>query len=567
MIERGPMRATVVALVVITILAVACGSSSDDGSSQSATIGNVLVSEGEPVDGGSLVMAVTAETNGWNPALAQWADAGNFVGSTFLEPLFVTNPDGQVVPWLAESITPDSEDYDVWTVTLRRGITFHDGTELKAQNVKAGLDLAINEGLAGIALRAYFDRVEVVDDYTAKIYLPIKWATFPNVLAGPTGYVMALSMIQKDDKGVDSPIGTGPYEFESWTPDQSVKVHKFDGYWGGPCALPDPPQAERELCEAAGVPIGQRNGPYFESMEFRPIVDALQRSFALESGDVNLVLTTRASDVARLRGTHTAVTNYDGEQTLVMTTVSKPPFDNVHARRALAFATNRQTIVDLVSAGEELVSDTWPFSSTSRWGELAEGDNGYPAYDPARAEEEIELYKADTGEPSLSFTFSGLANTEDLDIMQTLLQQWAEVGIEARIDTVEQTVYIGRLVANDFQAAYFRNYAYSDPDSLYSFWSRATAEGPISINFTQYWSDATEAALRTGRENIDFETRREAYDALMRERNEQAIELWLFNTPYALIGDQNIHGLNWFRIMGFGNFLPKPWIGGLWVQP
>lgn len=569
MIERvwAPKTCVTAIVVVTTMLAVACGSSSDDASTPDATVGNALVSEGEPTDGGALVVAVTAETNGWNPALAQWADAGNFVGSTFLEPLFVTNPEGRVVPWLAESITADSDAYNVWTLKLRRGIQFHDGTELKAQNVKAGLELAINEGLAGIALDDYFDRVEVVDDHTAQIFLPIKWATFPNVLAGPTGYVMALSMLEKDDKGTTSPVGTGPYEFESWIPDQSVKVRRFDGYWGGVCALPDPGEAERQLCADAGVPLGQTNGPFLDEIEFRPIIDSSQRSNALESNDVDLILTTRATDVAALRDRYTAVTNYDGEQTLVMTSVSKPPFDNIHARRALAYATNRQPIVDLVSAGEDLVSDTWPFSLSSPWGQLAEGDNGYPAYDPAKAAEELELYTADTGQPTLAFTFSGLANTEDLAIMQTLLAQWAEVGIEAQIETVEQTVYIGQLVANDFEAAYFRNYGYADPDSLYSFWSRATAEGPISINFTQYWSPETEAALTTGRESTDFETRRQAYDALMKERNEQAIELWLFNTPYALIGDPNIHGLNWFRIMGFGNFLPKPWMGGLWIQP
>ena len=115
--------------------------------------------------------------------------------------------------------------------------------------------------------------------------------------------------------------------------------------------------------------------------------------------------------------------------------------------------------------------------------------------------------------------------------MQTLLEQWAEVGIKARIDTIEQTAYIGQLVAGDFEAAYFRNYAYPDPDSLYSFWSKATAGGPISINFTQYWSANTERDLQTGRETTDFDTRHAAYDDLMRERNEQAIELWLFHTP------------------------------------
>jgi ABC-type transport system substrate-binding protein len=432
--------------------------------------------------------------------------------------------------------------------------------------VKEGLELAVFEGLSGIALGDYFDRVDVVDDYTAKVYLTIKWATFPNVLAGPNGYQMALSMLAADDKGASHPVGTGPYEFVSWTPDQSVKVRKFDGYWGGPCAMPSPPDAVVQLCEDAGVPLGQRNGPFLDAMEFRPIPDALQRVNALQSGDVNLVLTTRATDIPGLRDSYEVVTNYDGEQTLIMTSVSKPPFDNEHARRALAYATDREPIVNLVSGGEQLVSDTWPFSESSPWGALANGDNGYPAYDPQRAADELEQYKADTGESTLSFRFAGLANTADLEIMQALIEQWAAVGIKAEIDTIEQTAYIGRLVANDFEAAYFRNYAYPDPDSLYAFWSETTAGGPISINFTQYYSAATEEALQTGRETTDFETRRAAYDQLMRERNEQAIELWLFNTPYALIADQDIHGLNWFRIMGFGNFLPKPWIGGLWID-
>ena len=220
-------------------------------------------------------MAVTAETNGWNPALGNWADAGNFVGSTFLESLAVYNADGDVVPWLADSITPDSDAYNVWTVKVHPNIKFQDGTELGAANVKASLDLAINEGLAGYALKSYYDRTEVVDQYTAKIYLKIKWAMFPTVLAGPSGYVMAQSMLDKPDKGASDPIGTGPYKFDSWVPDKSVKVSKFDDYWGGPCALAQPLDSQKQLCAEAGIPLGQPNGPFLDGMEFRPIVDSL----------------------------------------------------------------------------------------------------------------------------------------------------------------------------------------------------------------------------------------------------------------------------------------------------
>src|SRR5829696_1462432 len=97
---RRPRTTTplVVTIAILAVFAAACGDS--EGTDESdATIGNAFVSEGEPTTGGQLVMAVTAETNGWNPALAQWADAGNFVGSSFLEPLLVTNPEGELVPW------------------------------------------------------------------------------------------------------------------------------------------------------------------------------------------------------------------------------------------------------------------------------------------------------------------------------------------------------------------------------------------------------------------------------------------------------------------------------------
>jgi peptide/nickel transport system substrate-binding protein len=559
------VRTTAVAVVVVLSIVAGCGGSSDDSSSTD-TVSNAPVVEGTPTTGGNLVMAVTAETSGWNPALGNWADAGNFVGSTFLESLLVYNAQGDTVPWLADSVTADSDAFDVWTIEVHPGITLHDGTELTAADVKASLDFTIDEGLAGVALGAYYDRTDVIDTYTARVFLTIKWATFPTVLAGPSGYIMAQSMIAKDDNGSTDPVGSGPYDFDSWVPDQAVKVSRFDQYWGGPCALAEPQESQKQLCAEAGVPLGQPNGPFLDAMEFRPIVDSLQRASALEAGDVNLILTTRAADVARLKNQFTTVTNYDGEQTLVMMSTTSPPFDNVYARRAVAYATDRDEIVNLVSSGEPIVSDTWPFSESSKWGQLASGDNGYPAYDLAKAQEEIEAYKADTGESSLSFRFSGLANTDDTAIMQALVQQWAEAGIDARIDTVEQTVYISRLVAGDFEAGYFRNYAYPDPDSLYSFWSEETAGGPISINFTQYFSDETERNLQTGRENTDVATRQQAYDDLMRERNEQAIELWLFNTPYAILAEPSVHGLNWFRVMGFGNFLPKPWIGGLWVE-
>jgi peptide/nickel transport system substrate-binding protein len=568
-------RSSIVVIAVMTaflFVVGACSKSGDDSSDAEANTVEAqdvgLESEGTPQTGGTVVMAVTAETNGWNPALSQWADAGNFVGSSFLEPLFVYNAAGDVVPWLAVSGTPTDDTAQNWIIKIRPGINFQDGTEMKAAALKQSIELSIFEGLSSIALGKLLDEVVVVDDYTFEVRLNVRWAQFLNVLAGPTGYTMAPSMMNTPNKGVDDPVGTGPFSFESWVPDKSVKVNKFDGYWGGPCALTDPGPEVTQLCEEAGVPLGQKNGPYLDAMEFRPIPDALQRANALESGDLNLIMSTRAADVARLKSTYQVVTDYTSERTLVMLNTREAPFDNIHARKALAMGTDRAAIADTVSEGEELGMDTSPFAEESRWGGLAPDETGYPAYDPEAARQEIEQYKADTGQPNLSFTFSGLATTDDIALQQSLLEQWRAIGVDAKIDTIEQTAYIGKLVGTDFQAAFFRWYAYPDPDSNYVFWSKETANPAeaIQLNFTGYSSATTENAVTWGRTASSFEARQPGYTQLVMDRNEAAVDLWLFNTPYSLIGETNIRGLNWFRSIGFGNFLPKPWIGGLWID-
>jgi peptide/nickel transport system substrate-binding protein len=572
--DRSPQRrSSTLLLAVVMVFALvfgACSQSSNTSSNEQSdaveTERVVLESEGTPQSGGTVAMAVTAETNGWNPALAQWADAGNFVGSTFLEPLLVYNSEGTLVPWLAESVTSDDPQHRSWTVKIRPGIMFHDGTELKANAFKRSIELAIFEGLSSVALGQLLDEIEVIDDYTFRAKLNVSWAHFPNVIAGQIGLAMSESMLDSADQGMSGPIGTGPYKFESWTPDKSVKVNRFDEYWGGPCALPDPGEAVTQLCEEAGIPLGQKNGPFLDAMEFRPIPDSLQRANALQSGELDLILTTRASDIAALQSDYQVVSDHDSERTFVLLNTAVPPFDNIHARKALAYATDRQEIVDAFGAGQQLGLDTSPFREDSRWGGLAPNETGYPTFNTEAARQEVEAYKADTGQPTLSFTFSGFPIVEDLDLQQNLLEQWREIGIEARIDTLEQTQFILKLTQAAFQAALFRNYGYPDPDSDYVFWSRQTAEQAIKINFSQYWSETTEAAVSWGRTAEAFEARQPGYEALVKDRNENAIDIWLFNTPYSLIGDKNIRGLNWFRSIGFGNFLPKPYMGGLWID-
>lgn len=574
--RQNRISVTVVAIVALfAIVASGCKSNDskkdDKAASDSSSVdGNALVDEGEPQKGGKLVIGVTAETDGWNPGNATWADAGNFVGSSMFESLGVFTNTGEVLPWLAES-WESSDDYKTWTIHVRKGIKTHAGTELTAQDVRDSLWLNATDGIAKVQFDGLILAVDVVDDYTVEVELATPWAVFYTVFGGISGYVMTSEMIEspmkgngKRDIGAGDPLGTGPYKFQNWDRGVSLTVSAFEEYWGGPCALPDPGEANRKMCEDVRVPLGQPNGPFLESMEFRPIPDAMERATALRNGDVNMIMSTRTIDAAEFKGNYQVVKDYASEKTFIMVNTAQPPFDNIHARRALSYATNAEAIIKNIDNGEGIKRDTSPFGEILPLAVPAD-QTGALAFDAAKAREELELYKADTGSASLSFVLSGLDNVDDRSILQQVQEQWAEVGIESELKTDPQTAYLLKIVSGEFQAAYFRSYGFPEPDFNSVFFSAKTAKSTPVVNFSRYTSDTMEAALAAGRQTTDFETRKKAYEQVVHERNENALDVWLFNTPYALIAEKDVRGLNWFRVFAFGIYQPKPWVGGMWL--
>ena len=199
---------------------------------------------------------------------------------------------------------------------------------------------------------------------------------------------------------------------------------------------------------------------------------------------------------------------------------------------------------------------------------MPEDQSGYYDYDPAKAKEEVELYKQDTGAPSLSFTLSGLTSVEDARLMQALQQQWADAGIEARIEGIEQVKYISTLIVGNYQAAWMRYYGSPNPDGNFALHHSDNALGPgkLNINFTEYTSPELDANLDASRATADFDEQKKANDAVVKELNEQAVNIWLFDTPYAIVTSPDVRGLNHFRTHPFGNFTAKPWWAEVWID-
>jgi peptide/nickel transport system substrate-binding protein len=536
-------RVISVACAVLTLTA-GCGLLDETAGEEPVTS---AASEPAPPMGGRLVMAVPAESNGWNPLVNQWTDSGSLVGASVIEPLAIQDNDGRPLPWLAEKWEPNA-DYTSWTITVRDGVYFHDGTLMDANAVKVSLDASFNRGLHMVAETPY-KGIEVVGPRSIRVDIKSRWAHFPVSLANT--WVMAPSMLDREDDGTVHPIGTGPFVFSSWEQGKSFKASRFDRYWRKD-------DKGRQL-------------PYLDAIEFRPITEEAERERALESGLIDAVM----SDGGRIATSvdpakYTAIKDYDGQRTyLVLNTSEGPnnrgnPFVNLHARRALAYATNREKIAALV--GEGVRSTTYGFRSDSIWAPT--GDDGYFPYDPIRARAEVEAYKRETRRRDFTFTVLGLSSPDVQRVLVQLQQDLREVGIEMRIEGIEAAKVMVLAALGNYQALWFRFHDFPDPDqgNFYMDKENVKPAGSLGVNFTRYSSDLIDQNVDVIRESTDQAERKAASDLIVREANEQVVNLWLFNTPAAIVHSNDVGGLDGFRRHAFANPLPKPWLGEAWIK-
>ncbi len=372
-----------------------------------------------------------------------------------LEPLASTGADLNAQPFLATSWTPNAT-FDSWTVELRDGVVFHNGEKLDAAAAKGSIDDGVNGGVSGQAVKGLFTGVSVVDAQTLKIDLTQPWAAFPNsFLDSQIAVMMAPASLASEDHGGAHPVGTGPFMFDHWEPSTGITVKKNPTYW-------------------------QAGQPHLDQIDFKVIPDNASRAAALQTGDLNMMMTTSASDATSLAGQYQVIKAWHTEPEMIAVNTTADlggktnPMANLHARRALAYATDRQAVAAVV--GEGVDAPTSPFAPDSPWGR-PEDQNNYPDHDVDQAKAEVEQYKSDTGESSLKVTLTSAADVDTTRIAQLVQSQWQEAGIEVDIEAVEASALIGNLVSGKYETSILQIYNAPDPDQFHYFWSADTIGG------------------------------------------------------------------------------------------
>ncbi len=214
----------------------------------------------------------------------------------------------------------------------------------------------------------------------------------------------------------------------------------------------------------------------------------------------------------------------------------KAPFDQVDARRALSYATDKDEFIDVVAGGRYEAANG-PFSPSSPW--FIETD--YPQYDPVKAQELVDKVKAANG-GRFAFELVGPPTPDAARAMQFLQQQWSEFGIEVTPVTIEQAPLIVKILTGDYQATMWTQFDSPHPlgDSIW--WHPNTAK-PIpefALNFARNKDERIGEALDTAREVADEEREKQLYQDVQKYLAEDNPYIWLYHTQLSIVAQPNV---------------------------
>ena len=534
-------------LLGLAMVAAACGgddddsaSDDDDGGSEQGDTGaveNEPDGDGDPVAGGKLVYGLDAAASSpWTPANVVCDPSCHKVMRTVFETLTVTSAgdDPEPLPYLLESFSAN-EDFTEWTLVPREGITFHDGTPFDAEAIKVNLEAFKTSFLTGNALLD-LESVEVVDgNAVAKTSRP--WAHFPIFLSGQTGYMASptwLAAVADGSAEQDEPVGTGPFVFQSYEPAGSFIATKNADYW----------RADEGL-------------PYLDEVELRVIADIQSRQTALLNGDIDMMMTSNGDAISQLRGEdgiETFESDQFGEKAFTLLNVNNPDsaIQDVRIRRALAFATDNQVLIDRRGGGVPAVSNG-PFGA-GQIGEL--DDTGYPEFDQDAARALVEEYKADNGiSGDVPISYTTTSDPFNLGTAELVKQFWDAVGFETEVAQIEQSQFIVTALQGDFEAFGWRNHGGYNPDSQRYWWHSEAAvcgirdtcpdggDPGLALNFGRIRDDVIDGALDALRESDDPAVVQEQAEIINRQFGEQAYNLWSSETVWMWAKVPAVNGL------------------------
>ncbi|MBI3327126.1 MAG: ABC transporter substrate-binding protein [Nitrospinae bacterium] len=379
----------------------------------------------QPKYGGVLKVAYASDILRFN--LNQGPPAGYetfWVWNNTHNTLVTLDPDLNIVPDLAEK-WDILEGGRVYVFHLRKGVKFHDGTDLDAEAVKFNFDRILDPATKSYVRPFYeqVDKVEAVDAHTLRVSMNEPSGALLAALAGyaqgvPVGSPTAIKKYGAD--WMQHPVGTGPFIFKEWKPGERVVIQRNPNYF-------------------------KKGLPYLDGIEFRIMRDPLAAITSLRTGAIDLLTRVTIRNVPLVEKFPGIVlrTGPDRAPVIALVNMRHKPFDDLRVRKAVAgYGINRAEIARVVYMGKAK-----PLVSIIPEGvqDYLDLNELYP-YDPVKAKALLKEAGYDEKNP-LRYTL--LTNNDDIafaDIAAMMKEQLAKIGVEIKIEIMDKSSWMDKAI-------------------------------------------------------------------------------------------------------------------------
>lgn len=433
-----------------------------------------------------------------------------------------------LVPDLAERWeNPDAKTYIFY---LRKGVKFHDGSELTAEDVKFTFDSILDPELNSPKAAPYqkLDSIEIIDDYTIKFTLKEVFSPFLIEMVQPI-LPKAATEAQPDKTFTNQLIGTGPFKLVEWKHDEKVVFEANPDYFEG--------------------------APKIEQVVFKIIPDDTVRFLELKRGDIDFVQNALQPDMVPIARETKGLQVITQESVLIYYlgfNLEDPILSDVKVRQAMAYAIDRQLIIDYLLDGQASLATG--LLSPSNW--AYEPDVKTYAYDVEKAKallDEAGYPDPDGDGPEPRFTIVYKTSTDPLRIRigEVLQDQFKQVGIEvSEIQTFEWAKFYQDIIDGNFQIYTLRWVGITEPDIFHSIF-HSSMMPPDGRNRGRYVNPRIDELTDQGRLEITAEGRKAIYSEVQKILAEDLPYIFLWYPHNIVVMNDKLQG---FTLYPDGDF-------------
>lgn len=466
---------------------------------------------------GSVVVGITQDLDSLDPHKAVAAGTHEVLFNMF-EGLVKPDEDGNLNPAVASDYTVN-ETGDVYTFTLRDGITFHNGNKVTVDDIvyslkrSAGLlegesaDINLNTALQKLV------SVEATDDKTVVLTLSEPDTELPAYLTASDCAIIPADYKEQ----ATSPVGTGPFQFVSYTPLESLVMEKNDAYWN------------------------EEGKAKIDKATFKICSNADSAFLELQSGGIDIFpyLTDEQAKQLSTDTFHVEIGNMNLVQGLFLNNKTAP-FDNQKVREAMNYAIDRKEIIEMVAGGNGTVIGSNMFPGLANYYNEELADFYTPDADKAKA------LLAEAGyADGFTFTITVPSNYQyHIDTAQVIVEQLKQVGITAEINLIDWSTWLSDVYTDrNYQATVIGLDGNLSPKDLLERY-----QSEASNNFVNYSCDGFDSVFAQAVATTDEVEKETLYKQLQEELASDAASVYLQDPSLLVAVNKRISGYKFYPV-------------------